>query len=101
MGKEAKAPPIDDDLLTVSTRTDDVSCRLGPLDRRGPAETFKETVANQTSPKVCGPQLAKTLLLDQWTLDLVGERQLGWLMTKTDHKDKRVTLLSNKQDPDL
>lgn len=83
MGKEAKAPPIDDDLLTVSTRTDDVSCRLGPLDRRGPAETFKETVANQT--KVCGPQLAKTLLLDQWTLDIVGERQLGWLI---DHKDK-------------
>lgn len=40
LGKEAKAPPIADDLVTVSTRTDDVSCRLWPPDRRGPAETF-------------------------------------------------------------
>lgn len=54
LGKEAKAPPIDDDLLTVSTWTDDVSCILCPLDRRGPKETFKETVANQLSLKVCG-----------------------------------------------
>lgn len=38
VGKEAKGPPITDDLLTVSTRTDEVSHRLSPLDRRGPAK---------------------------------------------------------------
>lgn len=44
LGNEAKAPPIDDDdLETVSTRTDDVSCRLVPPDRRGPADRVTET----------------------------------------------------------
>lgn len=36
LGKEAKGLPIATDLLTVSTRTDDVSCKLWPPDRRGP-----------------------------------------------------------------
>lgn len=39
LGKEAKAPPIADDLVTVSTRTEDVSWRLWPPDSRGPAQT--------------------------------------------------------------
>lgn len=51
LGKEAKAPPIADDLVTVSTRTDDVSCRLWPPDRRGP-----ETLALKGLPTMCwGP----------------------------------------------
>lgn len=36
LGKEAKGLPIATDLLMVSTRTDDVSCKLWPPDRRGP-----------------------------------------------------------------
>lgn len=36
LGREAKGLPIATDLLTVSTRTDDVSCKLWPPDRRGP-----------------------------------------------------------------
>lgn len=39
-GNEPKALPTAEDLLTVSTRTDDVSCRLCPAVRLGPAETI-------------------------------------------------------------
>lgn len=39
-GNEPNAPPTAEDLLTVSTRTDDVSCKLCPAVRRGPAETI-------------------------------------------------------------
>lgn len=38
LGKEAKDPAMVDDLVTVSTRTDEVSWRLCPPDRRGPGQ---------------------------------------------------------------
>lgn len=39
LGREAKAPAIpDEDLVTVSTRTDDVSRRLEPPDKLGPKD---------------------------------------------------------------
>lgn len=40
LGKWAKAAPLADDLLTVSTSTEEVSCRPCPLERCGPAERF-------------------------------------------------------------
>lgn len=40
-GKEAKLLPIAEDLLNVSMWTDDVSCKLCPPDRRGPAKSLK------------------------------------------------------------
>lgn len=46
LGKEAKAPPIADVLVTVSTRTDDVSWRLWPPDRRGPAGGWENVTMN-------------------------------------------------------
>lgn len=46
LGRELKGPPTADDLVTVSTRTDDVSCRLCPPERRGPAKTINRTSAD-------------------------------------------------------
>lgn len=50
LGKEAKDPAMVDDLVTVSTRTDEVSWRLCPPDRRGPGHGDRETIFTKIDP---------------------------------------------------
>lgn len=53
LGKDAKDPAMVDDLVTVSTSTDEVSWRLCPPDRRGPAHTKKEKVSFLENSTAC------------------------------------------------
>lgn len=45
LGKEANDPAMVEDLVTVSTSTDEVSWRLCPPERRGPEHRDKEREA--------------------------------------------------------
>lgn len=61
LGKELRAPPIAIVLESVSTRTEDVSWRLSPAERRGPAGEFKDSEAQFIQTEIC------TVFMWGWT----------------------------------
>lgn len=74
LGNEAKGPPIEEVFETVSTRTDDVSWRLCPPERRGPEGrckyAFQTTITNPYfNLTIKAANKTRTLTLDRVLTD--------------------------------